>query len=116
MMIVAVATDLMVTSSLEGIAARHDVTLIVMAPQRVESADLAESPRVVLIDLTAVTDIAHLVEVLREQFGRECQLVAFAPHVHVERIKTARQAGCDRVITRGQLQVVAEELISQQAG
>ncbi len=112
-MIVVVATDLMATGTLEAIAARHGKTVVAIAPERVASADLAESPRLVIIDLTAVPDITTLVATLREQFGRECQLVAFAPHVHVDRIKAAREAGCDRVITRGQLQAVAEELIAE---
>jgi hypothetical protein len=66
----------------------------------------------VLIDLTAVADIDSLVTTLRDRFGTACQLVAFAPHVHIERIKAARQAGCDQVITRGQVQGVAEELMA----
>lgn len=111
-MIVVVATDLMATGMLEAIAARHGKTVAVIAPDRIASANLAESPRVVIIDLTAVADIASLVETLREQFGRECQLVAFAPHVHVDRLKAARAAGCDQVITRGQVQAVADELMS----
>ena len=111
-MIVAIANDLMVTGMFDAIAARHGKPLTTIAPCAVESVNLPQSPRVVLIDLTAVADIASLVETLREQFGRECQLVAFAPHVHVERIKAARQAGCDRVVTRGQIESVAEELLA----
>jgi hypothetical protein len=111
-MVVLLATDLMVTGMLEGIARRHAQPIVSISPAAIGKVELPESPRLALIDLNGVADIASLVPQLRAQFGDGCQLVAFAPHVHVDRIKAARQAGCDRVITRGQLQEVAEELMA----
>ncbi len=78
---------------------------------------LAESaPRMVLIDLnTPALDLASLVPAIRTA-APEAVIVAFGPHVHTERLRAAREAGCHAVLTRGQLVSGLPDLLSQLDG
>jgi hypothetical protein len=40
---------------------------------------------------------------MRELPASRPRVIAFGPHVHKERLDAARQAGCDAVLTRGQI-------------
>jgi CheY-like chemotaxis protein len=56
----------------------------------------------VVIDLeTPGVDIADLVVAIRPQ--GDLRVVAFGPHVHAARLEAARAAGCDAVLSRGQV-------------
>lgn len=58
-----------------------------------------------LIDLSGInaSDIGQTVEDLRERFGNQLRCVAFGPHVQEARLQAAAAAGCDPVLSRGQL-------------
>jgi CheY-like chemotaxis protein len=63
-------------------------------------------PSVVLIDLTLPgLDIASTISAVRNVAADEAPIlvVAYGPHVHEGRLEAARQAGCDRVLSRGQI-------------
>ena len=69
-----------------------------------------------VIDLTAV-DVAEMGPVvarLRETFAA-AQIAAFGPHVQEGRLATARTAGCDQVLTRGQLNSQIDQLMANWA-
>lgn len=62
----------------------------------------AEDVRWVILDLSTRSGlIGSLVPEVRERFPA-ARVIAYAPHVQIARIKAARQAGFDEVMTRGQ--------------
>ena len=63
-----------------------------------------EAVAVCVIDLSGLpaAEVGGAVQSLRERF-RQAQVVAFGPHVQEQRLEAARQAGCDQVLSRGQL-------------
>ena len=60
-----------------------------------------DQPCIVILDLTIPgLDIAAVVAELRENAG--IRVVAVGPHVHEGKLQAATDAGCDRVISKGQ--------------
>lgn len=110
-MLLIVASDLMVIASLEQVARQHGTEVRSLSPAAVAVADFPTPPTLVLIDLSGTGDPSELIDTLRTRLGAETTIAAFAPHVHVAKLKAARQAGCDCVFTRGQLQAEALRLI-----
>ncbi len=51
---------------------------------------------------------------LREAAGAGCRLIAFGPHVHVELLRSAKEAGCNFVLTRGQIASELERVLTAQ--
>jgi CheY-like chemotaxis protein len=104
MSIVALVSELM-TRSRVAAAAEHlgiDAELVGSAEElmaRVKSAPTG----LVILDLTH-PGIApmELVPKLREMLPAGANILAFGPHVHAAILAAARQAGCDRVLARGQ--------------
>lgn len=103
--ILLVTSDLMVASRIGGAAAR--------IPATVESMGPAATPRggpydVIVVDLeTGRRGAAELVARAREIAAaqaalRPARIVAFGPHVAVERLAEATAAGADLVVTRGE--------------
>ncbi len=63
------------------------------------------NPRYVILDLSTQSSLLPtLVEQGRPRFP-EAKFIAYAPHVHKERIAKAQAAGYDEVMTRGQFDV-----------
>lgn len=62
----------------------------------------ANVPGAVLVDLhNPGLDVASLVEAMRKVSPRP-SVIGFGSHVDAARLKSARQAGCDRVLPRSQ--------------
>ena len=60
----------------------------------------SDSPRLLIVDLeTPSLDIAQLL--LQLPKPNRPKVLAFGPHVHLHRLDSARQAGCDLVVSRG---------------
>ena len=56
-----------------------------------------------LVDLTLRTvDLAQEIPLLHQSFSN-CKIMAYGPHVDVERLTLAEHAGADTVVTRGQM-------------
>lgn len=110
-----VTTDLMASSMLEGAARAAGLTLVVAGPG--DAARLAgDQTCVTLLDLAAApADVAGVVASLREA-APGAQLLAYGPHVHRQKLDAARAAGCDRVLTRGELHRDAVGLLRSVAG
>ncbi len=64
----------------------------------------AEQVTAWILDLTgvALANLPATVELLQRRFPTAIA-VAFGPHVQTERLQAARQAGCQHVLSRGQL-------------
>lgn len=66
------------------------------------------APDVVLVDLELpALDLPAIVG----QFAAGTRVVAYGSHVHTQRLESARQAGCDRVVTRGELSRHARQIL-----
>jgi len=112
MNIVLLSRDLMLTSRLEGAARQLDVELMIAADGAAAVALCVErSSRLLIVDLRLPgLDVAELISQLQQQKER-LPLLACGPHVHEMRLAEARRAGCDLVVTRGQLDREAENLL-----
>ncbi len=117
MPVLILTSDLLLQSQLAGAAGRAECT--------VESATTVESllerandarPELVCLDLShAGLDPASVVPQVK-QATPSATIVAFAPHVHRQRLAAAEQAGCDVVLSRGQFHADMESLLREHAG
>ena len=77
----------------------------------VERVTEPDNVSLVLIDLTLRSvDLDLEIPRLHQSFSN-CHIVAYGPHVDVERLSLAEQAGADRVVTRGQMDRDLAEII-----
>jgi DNA-binding NarL/FixJ family response regulator len=69
----------------------------------VERVQEPDSVSLVLIDLTLQSvDLTQDIPLLHQSFSK-CKILAYGPHVDVERLTLAQEAGADEVVTRGQM-------------
>ena len=62
-----------------------------------------DTVKLVLIDLTLRTvELGVEIPLLHQTFSN-CRVIAYGPHVDVDRLTLAEQAGADAVVTRGQM-------------
>lgn len=104
--------DLMFTVKVAGTA--KELGRTIKAVGRLEQAEafLAERrPRVVFVDLTAgdLVTAESLSKLMA--LAPEVPFVAYGPHVEVDAIQSARDAGCREVMPRGQFTRQLPELI-----
>ncbi|NOY40685.1 MAG: hypothetical protein GXP26_02445 [Planctomycetes bacterium] len=113
MKLVFLGRDLMLSSRVEGAA--QNLGFSVSHAADVAGAITALSNdecRLVFVDLQLPgLDIVALVEGVRKIEDAEVLIVACGPHVHEQRLNEARQAGCDRVVTRGQFDRDANSIL-----
>ena len=67
----------------------------------------------IFIDLTLPTTTVEQVANWKETLDPAPILVAFGPHVQGSLLERAEQAGCDRVLTRGQMDQQIESLLDE---
>lgn len=60
-------------------------------------------------------DIGNLVGALGETAQRPI-VIAFGPHVQEQRLRAAAEAGCDRVLSRGQISATLPQVLTELAG
>jgi DNA-binding response OmpR family regulator len=103
MTIVLFSQDLMVISQVSGAAAQHgSLVRAVSSTSDAVEACAAKDVELVIVDLGAPSvDVAAFVDQLKSSTARVPRIVAFGPHVHVDKLAAAREAGCD-VMSRGQ--------------
>jgi len=75
-------------------------------------------PSLVILDLDceAIHPIAIIQQIRADPALVAIPLVAFAAHVHADRLQAARDAGCDRVLARSRFVAALPELISSVRG
>lgn len=100
------SSDLMLISSLKGGAAACGRRLAALSDLAgAQRACASEEVRVAIIDLRLPgLDIGALVRELRASRDSTLEIVACAPHVHTASLSAAREAGCDHVVSRGQIE------------
>lgn len=114
-MSVVVLTSDLATGSQIHVAAKHVGVACATALGAKSLMEKAPGSKLVLIDLTTPdVNLADIVAVLK---GLESPpaVVAFGPHVHVQSLQAAKEAGCDAVLTRGQMHSQAAELMERLA-
>jgi len=115
MSVVCLSSDLGTSSRLAGAAARVGVPLqTAMSAAKLFDLVAAVPARMVVIDLTtAGLDVADVVTRLRTAEHPPNTILAFGPHVHEAALLAANEAGCDQVLTRGQMHAHADELLAR---
>lgn len=113
-MILLITKDLFFVPTLRSAAQKCGLDLVTaLSPdgKQVLAAD-ADSVRVCVLDLSSVTvnQMQEVVSGLRQRFPGARQ-IAFGPHVQERRLSAAHEAGCDSVLTRGQLSSQIERLL-----
>lgn len=104
MHIVLVSGDLMVMSRVAGAASQpgHELTTVADDRTAIESCQ-NRAAAMLIVDLsTPSLNVAELVAGVKRCGGVAPIVIAFGPHVHEEKLAAARDAGCDRVLSRGQ--------------
>lgn len=114
---VLLSTDLLGISKIAGAAERAGCTLATATSMADVIARINVAPaRLLVIDLsTTRDDLAHLVQAVRALSQPPVAILAFGPHVHEARLQSARDAGCDAVLSRGQFQATADAIFGQYA-
>jgi len=114
--LVLVSSDLILGARIEGATQQCGLTMVTVGGQGPALEASGDDCRAVIIDLrTPGINVAKLVEALRKQGDSSLPIVACGPHVHEQRLDEARRAGCDLVLTRGQLDREAESILQQLA-
>ena len=104
-MILLLSSDLMFQSRISSTARAAGKPCVVdrTVDKLVERVSEPDAVSLVLIDLTLRSvDLDSEIPRLHQCFSN-CQIVAYGPHVDVDRLAQAEQAGADRVVTRGQM-------------
>ncbi|MFM9058639.1 MAG: hypothetical protein ACKOSQ_05910 [Planctomycetaceae bacterium] len=117
-----VSPDLMVSSRIAGLAAGCGATLDTVVA--IEATPPASGYHVAILDLQGLRgDAAELVAHARARLatlgpreGTGPALVAFGPHVAVDRLAAARAAGSDDVVSRGELLGAFAAILARHAG
>jgi CheY-like chemotaxis protein len=107
-------TDLIFASRVQAAARSAGVELrLVSTAAAVLERTCSQATDLVILDLTASDcDPQHLVPRLRAS-EHVPQIIAYAPHVMESHLAAARQAGCERVLTRGQFDRQYDEILRQ---
>ncbi len=111
MKLLVLSNDLMIGARVEGAARQRGLTTVTVRDQQAAIDTASEGDcRVLIVDLRCPgLNIGDLVKSVKEHLP----LVACAPHVHEAKLEAARAAGCDAVVTRGQLDRELEELLGK---
>ncbi|TWU25521.1 hypothetical protein [Bythopirellula polymerisocia] len=111
MPIVLVSRDLMLSSKLEGVARSLGQTLKSVGSGAAALGN-AEERQVIVVDLELPgLDIAALVKGIKNRTQQPDKVIAYAPHVRTEKLAAAKEAGCDLVVSRGQIMSDAESIL-----
>ena len=115
MPIVLLSTDLLISSQVTGAAQRTDVSLqTVGASNEVLACCQATDVPILLIDLShPQLDVTSLVKDVRSLGKSPTRIVAFGPHVHEQKLASARKCGCDEVVSRGEFCARIDEILTR---
>jgi AmiR/NasT family two-component response regulator len=114
MQVVLVANDLAVISRVDAAAARIGAKVSSIASDAAQIAERSKELKadIIVIDLSTSIDVKSLIEQVRVTTTNSPRLVAFGPHVHLERLEAAKEAGCDAVLSRGQFLSQIDAILS----
>ena len=101
MQVVLLSTDLMFISKIEGAVRNRGGSLDTTSDTQA-AADFANSENVALLMIDLTLPGVELVDLL-ESLPENVRTLAYGPHVHEAKLAAARNAGCDLVVSRGEL-------------
>src|SRR5487761_1705938 len=103
--VLLITSDLACASNVAGAAGRVGVKLQTALGLAGLEMKLAEAPpSLVILDLsTPGLNVRDLAPQLRGRLAANTRIIAFGPHVHTGLLAAAREAGCDLVVSRGEL-------------
>ena len=106
--------DLMFASRVGAQANELNISIETVSSVAQLDESLACQPTLFVIDLAAVaTDqLEATVATVRDR-APNATIIAFGPHVWEAKLQAAQQAGCDQVLSRGQLHKEMTELLQQ---
>jgi DNA-binding NtrC family response regulator len=112
--IVYFTDDLLFSSQIMDAARRCGWTLEVVSNSDVLNEYLrAEDPRLLIVDLSSRgLAIAELIAGAR-RLSPELPIVAYGPHVHLDRLAEAEHAGCTEVLSRGSFSRSPQEVLQR---
>lgn len=113
MTILLVSADLGCLATVTG-AANRGGHVLRSAMNAAAIDDKLSGVGLVVLDLNVVgLDPGELVPRLRSQLPSGAAIVAFGPHVHESKLAAAADAGCDRVLSRGQFHARLDALLAE---
>ncbi len=106
--------DLLFSSQIIEAARRRGWTLEVSSNSDLLKEQLrADDMRLLIVDLSSRgLTIADLIAAAR-QTAPDLPIVAYGPHVHVDRLAEAQRVGCTEVLSRGSFSRSPEEVIQR---
>lgn len=114
-MIVFLTKDLFFVPVLQSAASRQgSVVQVLLSVDSPKAAELpAEDVVTCVVDLSGVPpgEMPQVVDRLRERFP-QARIAAFGPHVQEGRLLAAREAGCEKVLTRGQFNAQVDRWVA----
>lgn len=110
-----ISTDLMIQSRVAAAASRAGFAAPrVIDGRETSSLEGADACRLALVDLSSPDlEVKEVVAGLRAQLDATAPIIAFGPHVQKARLDAARDAGCDYVLSRGQLDRDIEAILQR---
>ncbi len=109
--------DLMFSSRVLSYAERAGHTVVMVASpamlaSRIAEAAEGDAPQLILVDLSLPgLAIADVVPQLRAA-APSARILAYAPHVHTDKLAAAQAAGCDDVMSNGQFDRSYAQILS----
>jgi len=103
----------MLSSRVDGVARNLGYSVGTFADATAALAAVDQDDcRLAFVDLQLPgLDIAAFVQSVRQIKAAEVTIIACGPHVHEQRLRQAQEAGCDRVVTRGQFDRDAQAIL-----
>ena len=111
-MLLVITNDLMAAAPIEHTARQLNAACRVTRLDQAIDIGPTEPVDLVVLDLNAVDQVVDAVEQLRATIDSKVPIVAFGPHVHDQKLDAARDAGCARVLTRGQFHQQGRNVIA----
>jgi len=108
MAVLVLCNDLFFGTQLTSAIKRAEMTPLTCLGMKTCLDRLNDEANWVIIDLELPgLDLAQIVAAKPDG----CKLIAFGPHVHVDKLEAAVQAGVDMVLSRGQIASGLEEIL-----
>src|SRR5688572_10852057 len=111
--VVFVSPDIMFASQLIGAAGALGLKLAVAANPADAPAKIAADTKLVIVELSAVSGQLPAIITATRHTAPAARLVAFGPHVDETLLRSAQEAGCDLVLSRGQFHKQYADLLRQ---
>lgn len=121
MSVLFISAELMFVSRVSGVASSLGTQLhTALSGAKGEEMLATVRPSIVVVDLSAPgVDIEKLMTSVRAMAQADVasassvpKVVAFAPHVHEQKLAAAKAAGCDAVLSRGQFDRSITDVLS----